>query len=42
MGKTTGIHQMEMKPEPGWHNLTVLDNSGNLLSKNIMIVNGRS
>lgn len=38
-GKTKGIHQLELKPDPGWHTIAVTDDLGNYLSKKFMVVN---
>jgi hypothetical protein len=29
MGTTSGIHQLAVRPEKGWHVLNVTDHSGN-------------
>ncbi|MCB0823207.1 MAG: penicillin-binding protein 1C [Bacteroidales bacterium] len=39
LGETTGAHQMEIRPEVGWHTLTIVDNLGNSISKKIEILN---
>lgn len=39
LGKTTGIHQMQIRAEAGWHKITVSDNLGNSLGKKFLIVN---
>jgi penicillin-binding protein 1C len=41
LGKTNGIHQLEIRPEAGWHKITVNDNLGNSIGKNFMVVNKR-
>lgn len=40
LGITKSIHQFELRPEPGWHTITVSDNLGNLLTKRFFVVNG--
>nr|WP_321357526.1 penicillin-binding protein 1C [uncultured Draconibacterium sp.] len=40
LGITKNIHQFELRPEPGWHTITVSDNLGNLLTKRFFVVNG--
>ncbi|WP_321343849.1 penicillin-binding protein 1C [uncultured Draconibacterium sp.] len=40
LGVTKNIHQFELRPEPGWHTITVSDNRGNLLTKRFFVVNG--
>jgi len=37
-GKTTGIHQQEIRLESGWHQVTVTDNFGNTFTKHFFIV----
>ena len=37
LGVTSGIHQMAIRPEPGWHNLTVTDQAGNRLVRRFLI-----
>ena len=39
LGVTKNIHQFELRPEPGWHTITVSDNLGNLLTKRFFVVN---
>ncbi len=39
LGKSNGIHQQEIRPEAGWHKITVSDNRGNSISKKFLIVN---
>ena len=39
IGKTKGIHQLGVRPESGWHNITVTDDLGNVLTKRFMVVN---
>jgi penicillin-binding protein 1C len=39
MGKTNGMHQLEVRPELGWHKINVTDNLGNVLTKRFMVVN---
>jgi len=39
VGNTKGMHQLDVRPEPGWHNITVTDDSGNILTKRFMVVN---
>jgi penicillin-binding protein 1C len=39
LGTTTGIHQFAIKPEKGWHTITVTDNLGNINSKQFQVVN---
>ncbi len=38
LGSTSGIHQMAIRPETGWHSLTVTDQAGNRLSRRFLIV----
>ena len=40
LGVTKNIHQFELRPEPGWHTITVSDNRGNILTKRFFVVNG--
>nr|WP_319265550.1 penicillin-binding protein 1C [uncultured Draconibacterium sp.] len=40
LGVTKNIHQYELRPEPGWHTITVSDNRGNILTKRFFVVNG--
>ncbi len=37
-GKTTAFHQLSIRPAPGWHLLTVVDNDGNQIQKKFLIV----
>ncbi len=39
LGATSGIHQFALRPEKGWHTITVTDNKGNRLSKHFRVVN---
>uniref|UniRef100_UPI003216D122 penicillin-binding protein 1C n=1 Tax=uncultured Draconibacterium sp. TaxID=1573823 RepID=UPI003216D122 len=39
LGITNGIHQFEIRPEAGWHKITVTDNLGNVLTKRFFVVN---
>ncbi|QIA07770.1 penicillin-binding protein 1C [Draconibacterium halophilum] len=39
LGITQNIHQFELRPEPGWHTITVSDNLGNILTKKFFVVN---
>ena len=39
LGVTKNMHQFELRPEPGWHTITVSDNLGNLLTKRFLVVN---
>jgi len=39
LGTTTAMHQFELRPDVGWHNITVIDNQGNTLSKSFFVVN---
>ncbi len=41
LGATSGIHQFALRPEKGWHIITVTDNKGNRLSKHFRVVNER-
>ncbi|WP_347838151.1 penicillin-binding protein 1C [uncultured Draconibacterium sp.] len=38
-GTTRSIHQLEIRPEPGWHKVLVSDNKGNISSKKFFVVN---
>jgi penicillin-binding protein 1C len=38
VGQTTEIHQMELRPEPGKHVLTLTDDSGEKVSRNFEII----
>lgn len=40
LGTTNGIHQFELRPHKGWHNITVTDDQGNSLTKRFFVVNG--
>ncbi len=42
LGTSSGIHQFELRPEAGWHNITVTDNLGNSLTKRFFVVNNRN
>lgn len=37
LGETTGIHQMAVHPEPGWHTLNVTDQQGNSLVRTLFV-----
>jgi penicillin-binding protein 1C len=37
-GKTTAFHKMSLKPDSGWHLLTVVDQNGNQLQKKFLII----
>jgi penicillin-binding protein 1C len=37
LGETTGIHQMAVHPEPGWHTLNVTDQQGNRLVRQLFV-----
>lgn len=39
LGTTKNVHQLELRPEEGWHTITVTDNLGNSLSKRFRVVN---
>ncbi len=39
LGATIGIHQFALRPEKGWHTITVTDSNGNSLSKQFQVVN---
>ncbi len=41
LGATSGIHQYALRPEKGWHTITVTDDKGNRLSKHFWVVNER-
>lgn len=38
VGKTTSLHQQEIRAESAWHKVTVTDNSGNSITKEFFIV----
>lgn len=40
LGKTTGIHQLAIKPEKGWHRLNVTDNLGNQIGRRFFVAGG--
>lgn len=42
LGKTAGIHQLQIRPEKGWHKITVTDSFGNSLGKRFLVVNKSS
>jgi len=37
-GKTSGFNQMSLRPSPGWHTLTVVDDKGNQIRKKFLVV----
>lgn len=39
LGETTGMHQMAVHPEPGWHTLNVTDGKGNSLVRRFFVAN---
>lgn len=39
IGTTKNVHQFELRPEVGWHSITVTDNLGNSITKRFMVVN---
>lgn len=39
LGTTKNAHQLELRPDEGWHNITVTDNLGNSLTKRFKVVN---
>ena len=39
LGTTQNIHQIEQRPEIGWHNIAVTDNFGNSLTRRFLVVN---
>jgi len=39
LGTTKNVHQLELRPDEGWHNITVTDNLGNSLTKQFKVVN---
>ncbi len=39
LGTTRGLHQFEIRPDAGWHKITVTDNLGNVLTKKFFVVN---
>ena len=39
IGTTNVIHQMALRPKLGWHNLTLTDSKGNVLSRRFQVVN---
>jgi penicillin-binding protein 1C len=38
LGETSRFHQMELRPDPGWHTLVLIDASGNILEKRFEVV----
>jgi penicillin-binding protein 1C len=38
IGQTSFVHQMSIQPTPGWHQITLTDSEGNMLSKRIHCV----
>ncbi len=39
LGTTTGIHQLALQPQKGWHTINVTDTKGNSLTKHFQVVN---
>ncbi|WP_206081948.1 penicillin-binding protein 1C [Maribellus sediminis] len=39
IGTTKNVHQFELRPEAGWHSITVTDNLGNSITKKFLVVN---
>ncbi len=35
LGETSYVHQMTIQPTPGWHQITLIDENGNILNKRI-------
>lgn len=42
MGATTGIHQLAVSPEAGWHILNVTDQTGNRITRRFFVANNTS
>ncbi len=39
LGTTQNVHQLELRPDEGWHSITVTDNLGNSMTKRFKVVN---
>ena len=39
IGTTKSVHQLELRPDAGWHSITVSDTNGNSITKRFLIVN---